>query len=92
MSLRKQAGMELAKKKDQKKEASVAQLSALASMVEQGHFGKEAQYAFEGMLSAAEAYVEEDLTEKSASFVETDYTIYDENAARVARLNNLLRK
>jgi len=82
------------KKKDgeQNKEASVFQLSELASMVEQGYFGKEAQYAFEGMTQAIESYVQEDLTEKSASFVETDYNIYDENAARVARLNNLLRK
>ncbi len=80
------------KDKEQKKEASVAQLSALASMLEQGHFGKEAQYAFEGMTQAIEFYVQEDLTEKTASHTETDYTIYDENAARLARLENLLRK
>lgn len=81
-----------AKKGKHKKEASVAQLSALASMIEQGHFGKEAQYAFEGMSQAIESYVQEDLTEKTASVAETDYNIYDENAARKARLDNLLRK
>ena len=91
MSFTKKAGF-LPKKKEQNKEASVAQLSALASMVEQGHFGKEAQYAFEGMTQAIESYVQEDLTEKTASHSETDYNIYDENAARKARLDNLLRK
>ena len=74
------------------KEASVAKISALASAVESGYFGKEAQYALEGMTEAIHEYVVEDLTEKTASKAETDYNIYDENAARLARLNNLLRK
>ena len=68
------------------KKASVAELSAVADLVEQGHFGEEAQYAFEGMTQAIEQYVEEDLTDKTASFDEIDYNIYDENAARIARL------
>ena len=80
------------KKKEQEKKASVAQLSALGRAVEQGHFGKEAQYAFEGMTSAIYQYVDEDLSEKTASYSENDYNIYDENAARIARLNTLLRK
>ena len=74
------------------KKASVAELSALADLVEQGHFGEEAQYAFEGMSQAIDQHVEEDLTDKTASATEIDYNIYDENAARIARLNNLLRK
>ena len=80
------------KYKSGQKTASVAELSALADLIEQGHFGKEAQYAFEGMFQAIDQHVEEDLTDKTASATEIDYNIYDENAARIARLNNLLRK
>ena len=71
---------------------SVSKLSALADLIEEGHFGKEAQYAFEGIMQAVDQQVEEDLTDKTASANETDYNIYDENAARRARLDNLLRK
>ena len=74
------------------KSASVAEVSAFADLVEQGHYGKEAQYAFEGMTQAIERHVKEDLTDKTASATEIDYNIYDQNAARIARLNNLLRK
>lgn len=76
----------------QTKEASVAELSALADLAQSGALGKEAQYAFEGMMAAAESYVEEDLTDKTASASQIDYNIYDENAARRARLDNLLKK
>tara|TARA_R110001606_G_scaffold204848_2_gene352718 strand:- start:38 stop:286 length:249 start_codon:yes stop_codon:yes gene_type:complete len=79
-------------KNEQTKKASYRQLSDLAAKLEQGEFGKEAQYALEGMTLAVNAYVEEDLAEKTASQPETDYNIYDENAARIARLDNLLRK
>lgn len=79
-------------RKEQEKKASVANVSAVADLIEQGYFGKEAQYAFEGMTAAVNQYVEEDLSEKTASLQQTDYNIYDENAARLARLDNLLRK
>lgn len=79
-------------RKQQEKKASVATISAIADLIEQGYFGKEAQYAFEGMTAAVNQYVEEDLSEKTASLQQTDYNIYDENAARLARLDNLLRK
>lgn len=91
-AMRKDYEMLVSKKKQLVKSASVSELSTLASLVEQGQMGKEAQYAFEGMTQAIDRYVEEDLTEKTASHAETDYTIYDENAARIARLDNLLRK
>ena len=70
----------------------VAEYSAIADMAQSGQFGEEVQYAFEGMTSAIASYVDEEIPEKTASHPETDYTIYDENAARVARLETLLRK
>ena len=91
-AMRKDYDSLVANKSSLVKKASVAQLSALGRAVEQGHFGKEAQYAFEGMTSAIYQYVDEDLSEKTASYSENDYNIYDENAARIARLNTLLRK
>ena len=75
-----------------RKEASVSELSSIADLAQSGALGYEAQAAFEGMTSAINSYVEEEVPEKIASVEETDYTIYDENAARIARLNNLLRK
>ena len=89
------AGAYMAHPNAHEKEASlfsVAQVSAIADLIEEGHFGKEAQYAFDGITSSVDRYVEEELIEKTASHVQTDYTIYDENAARLARLDNLLRK
>ena len=74
------------------KTKSVAEASALADLIEKGHFGKEAQYALEGMQQAISKHVKEDLTDKTASAQQIDYNIYDENAARRARLDNLLRK
>ena len=74
------------------KEASVSQLSAIAEMAESGELGPDAQATFEGIMSAYEGYVQDDLTEKSASAGETDYTIYDEAAARDVRLQTLLRE
>lgn len=74
------------------KEASVSDLSELADLASSGALGADVQSAFEGMTSAINQYVEEEIPEKTASASETDYNIYDENAARIARLNNLLRK
>lgn len=71
---------------------TATELSTLADLIEKGHFGKEAQHALEGMLQAVDKHVKEDLTDKTASARQTDYNIYDENAARRARLDNLLRK
>lgn len=74
------------------KEASVAELSAIADLASSGALGDDVKYAFEGMTSAIDNHVEESLPEKTASAGQIDYNIYDENAARIARLNNLLRK
>lgn len=74
------------------KESSVAELSAIADLASSGALGDDVKYAFEGMTSAIDNHVEERLPEKTASAGQIDYNIYDENAARIARLNNLLRK
>jgi hypothetical protein len=74
------------------KSASVAELSSIADLASSGALGDEVRYAFEGITSAIDNHVEEDVAEKTASIAQTDYNIYDENAARIARLNNLLHK
>lgn len=74
------------------KRASVSEYSALADLLQAGQLGEEAQYAFEGMTDGIESYIQEEVPEKTASAHETDYTIYDESAARIARLETLLKK
>lgn len=74
------------------KNASVAQLSTIADLAQSGALGDDVQAAFEGMTAGINSYVEEEITEKTASASDFDYNIYDENAARIARLDNLLRK
>ena len=75
-----------------RKEASIAEYAALADQIESGTFGKEAQYAFEGILSAVENHIEDDTLEKNASIGEINYTIEEQNAARIARLEQLLKR
>lgn len=70
----------------------VAYYSEIADLAQSGALGDDVQAAFEGMTSAINSHIEEEVPEKIASVEETDYNIYDENAARIARLNNLLRK
>ena len=74
------------------KTASAVELSALASLATSGAFGDDTKYAFEGITSAIDLHVKEDTSEKTASHGEINYNIYDENAARRARLDTLLRK
>lgn len=74
------------------KEASVAQLSTIADLAQSGALGDDVQAAFEGMTAGINSYVEEEIPEKTASASDFDYNIYDENAARIARLDTLLRK
>lgn len=73
-------------------EASVAQLSTIADLAQSGALGDDVQAAFEGMTEGINSYVEEEIPEKTASASDFDYNIYDENAARIARLDTLLRK
>lgn len=72
------------------KKASIQNKIAFAKLIESGEFGKEAQFAFEGVMQAYTDQINESLVSKTAS--SNDHTIYDENAARRARLDTLLRK
>lgn len=74
------------------KEASVAQYAALADSLESGELGDDAKYAFEGVMDSVGDHITDDSLVKSASYPENHYNIYDENAARIARLETLLRK
>jgi hypothetical protein len=77
---------------DYEKEASVAQYAALADSLESGELGDDAKYAFEGVMDSVGEHITDDSLVKSASYPENHYNIYDENAARIARLETLLRK
>lgn len=71
---------------------SIKGLSKLASMAANGSLGSDVKHAFEGIALAINAHVKENIPEKTASHSEINYNIYDENAARRARLDTLLRK
>jgi hypothetical protein len=70
----------------------VAYYASIADQAEAGVLGDEAKYAFEGILSAVENHIEDDTLEKNASIGEINYTIDEQNAARIARLEQLLKR
>ena len=75
-----------------KSASSIREHLSLAKKASEGSLGPDVQSIYEGIEQGISSYVDEDITEKTASLKENDYNTYDELATRLTRLETLLRK